>query len=87
MKRKFYRTLNGLFKALQKQKSSCASYYTFQKKDEEIVIFNTEDYDAAISGVLIEDLLPVLKSSCWMVRFNSKLNRNELLAWIMDENL
>lgn len=87
MSNKNYRTLDGLYKALLKQKLHCASDYTFQKNDEDITIFNAEYSHGSISGFLIEDLMPVLKKSVWMVRHSYLHDRVELIVWIADDNV
>lgn len=86
MSKKNYRTLNGLFKAIQKHCNEYCSEYTLQKNDEEIIVFNPEYEDAAFSGMLIEDLIPVLKRALWMMRYNSIERRIELLVWIGNDN-
>lgn len=85
MSKKNYRTLDGLYKALQKQKRTYADVYTFEKTDEDIIIFNAEDSQGAISGTLIEDLMPVLKRSCWMVSHDYLHNRMQLVVWLIDD--
>lgn len=87
MSNKNYRTLDGLYKALQKRKRTYAYEYTFLKKEWDVIVYNSEDKDGAISGVLIEDLMPVLKRCYWMVSYNSHLDRMELVAWIRDDNI
>lgn len=86
MSNKNYRTLDGLYKAILKQKKNYAYDYAVQKNDSDIDIFNAEDFQGAISGMLIEDLMPVLKRATWMIHHDSFLDRIELVVWIDDYN-
>lgn len=87
MSKKNYRTLDGLYKAILKRKTHVATDYTFLKNDEDIIIFNSDYPHGGVSGVLIEDLMPVLKRSCWMIRHNLLLDRIELTIWICNDNV
>ncbi len=84
MSNKNYRTLDGLYKALLKRKRTYAYEYTFLKREWEIIVYNSEDNHGAISGVFMEDLMPVLKRCYWMVSYNCHLDRMELVAWVKD---
>lgn len=86
MSNKNYRTLDGLYKAILKLKKNYAYDYAVQKNDTDIDIFNAEDFQGAISGMLIEDLMPVLKRSSWMIHHCSFPDRIELVVWIDDCN-
>lgn len=85
MSKKNYRTLDGLFKALQKQKKAYAWEYTFEKKEWDVIVYNSEDNQGAISGVFLEDLMPILKRCYWMISYNSHHERMELIAWVRDD--
>ena len=86
MSNKNYRTLDGLYKAILKLKKTYAYDYAVQKNDTDIDIFNAEDFQGAISGMLIEDIMPVLKRSSWMIQHSSFPDRIELVVWIDDCN-
>lgn len=86
MSNKNYRTLDGLYKAILKLKKTYSYEYAVQKNDTDIDIFNAEDFQGAISGMLIEDLMPVLKRSNWMIHHCSFPDRIELVVWIDDYN-
>lgn len=87
MSKKNYRTLDGLFKALLKQKKTYSSEYTFEKKGWNVIIFNSENEDGFISGTLIEDLMPVLKRCYWMISYSDYRERMELVVWVNDDNI
>lgn len=87
MNRKPFKTMNGLFRALQNQKSICASDYAIVRNSGEIVIYNKEGRSISISGVYLEDLLPVLKRCYWLVRYSYQHDRVELVAWKIDERI
>lgn len=82
MSKKNYRTLDGLFKALQKQKKTYAYEYTIEKNNADVIIYNSEDTQGAISGMLIEDLMPVLKRATWMISHSNIHDRIELVVWV-----
>lgn len=82
MSNKNYRTLDGLFKALQRQKKTYAYEYKVQKNNADVIIYNSEDTHGAISGLLIEDLMPVLKRATWMISHNFIHDRIELVVWV-----
>lgn len=86
MSNKNYRTLDGLYKAILKLKKTYAYNYAVQKNDTDIDIFNADDFQGAISGMLIEDLMPVLKRSSWMIHHCCFPDRIELVVWIDDCN-
>lgn len=86
MSKKNYRTLDGLYKALQKRMGTYSYHYTIQKNENEVAIYCDEDPSASISGQLINDLVPVLDRSVWMVYHNHLHDRIEILAWIVDDN-
>lgn len=86
MSNKNYRTLDGLYKAILKLKKTFAYEYACRKNEKKVVIFNSEDKEGAISGILIEDLMPVLKRSYWMIRYSEYRQRMELVAWVNDDN-
>lgn len=85
MSKKNYRTLDGLYKALLKRKRTYAYEYKFVKKEWDVIVYNSEDNQGAISGVFLEDLMPVLKRCYWMISYNSHLDRMELVAWVRDD--
>lgn len=85
MSNKKIQTLDGLYKALLKRKKTYAYEYTFLKKEWDVIIFNSEDKRGAISGVFLEDLMPILKRCYWMISFNDHLDRMELIAWVKDD--
>lgn len=85
MSKKNYRTLHGLYMALLKRKRTYAYEYTFEKKGYDVVIYNSEENEGAISGCLIEDLMPILKRCYWMISYNCHLERMELIAWVRDD--
>ena len=82
MSNKIYLTLDGLYKALLKRKKTYACEYTFVKKEWNVIVYISEDYQGAFSGVVLEDLMPVLKRCYWVISYNSQLNRMELKAWV-----
>lgn len=82
MKRNKFKTLNGLFRALQKHCNEFCSEYTILKTGEGVFIFNPDGLNAPFSGVLIDDLIPVLNRALWMVKYNMRKQRVELFAWI-----
>lgn len=82
MSNKIYQTLDGLYKALQKRKKTYAYEYTFVKNEWDVIVYNSEDNQGAISGVFLEDLMPVLKKCYWMISYNIHLNRMELVTWV-----
>ena len=82
MSNKNYRTLDGLYKALLKRKKTYACEYTFRKEGWNVIIFNSEETDGFISGLLIEDLMPVLKRSYWMISYSQLYSRMELVVWV-----
>lgn len=86
MNKKNYRTLDGLYKALQKRIGTYAYHYTIQKNEDDVVIYCDENPSACISGLLIYDLVPVLDRSVWMVDYNRLQDRIEILAWLIDDN-
>lgn len=85
MNKKNYRTLDGLYKALLKQKKTYTYEYTFVKKGWDVIVYNSEDNQGAIRSVFLEDLMPVLKRCYWMISYNSHLDRMELVAWVKDD--
>lgn len=85
MIKKNYRTLGGLYKALQKRMGNYAYHYTIQKNENDIAIYCDEYPDTSISGQLIYDLVPVLDRSVWMVHHNHLHNRIEILTWLVDD--
>ena len=82
MSQKNFRTLNGLYRAHQKHKKTYAYEYTIKKNNADVIVYNSEDTQGAISGLLIEDLMPVLKRSTWMISYSNLHNRIELVAWV-----
>ena len=82
MSNKNYRTLDGLYKAILKLKKTYAYEYTIVKNDEDVIVYNSEDTHGAISGMLIEDLMPVLKRATWMISHSYIPDRIELVVWI-----
>lgn len=82
MSKKNYRTLDGLYKAILKLKKTYAYEYACRKEGWNVIIFNSEDKDGAISGILIEDLMPVLKRSYWMISYSQLYSRMELVVWV-----
>lgn len=86
MSNKNYRTLDGLYKALLKRKKTYSDEYTFRKEGWNVIIFNSEDIDGFISGLLIEDLMPVLKRSYWMISYSQLYSRMELVVWVDNDN-
>lgn len=87
MSNKNYRTLDGLYKAILKRKGDYSYRYTIEKKGWNVIIFNSEDDEGTISGLLIEDLIPVLKKCYWMISYDDYRERMELVAWVNDDNL
>ena len=85
MSNKNYRTLDGLYKAILKLKKTYAYEYACRKNKKDVVIFNSEEKEGTISRILIEDLMPVLKRSDWMIRYSEYLQRMELVVWINDD--
>lgn len=82
MSNKNYRTLDGLYKAILKQKKTYAYEYTIQKNNADVIVYNSEDTQGAISGMLIEDLMPVLNRSTWMISYSQLYSRIELVVWV-----
>ena len=82
MSKKNYRTLDGLYRALQKHKKTYAYEYTIQKNNEDVIIYNSKDTQGSISGMLIEDLMPVLNRSTWMISYSEYRQRMELVVWV-----
>lgn len=82
MSKKNYRTLDGLYRALQKHKKTYAYEYTIQKNNADVIVYNSEDTQGAISGMLIEDLMPVLNRSTWMISHSNIHDRIELVVWV-----
>lgn len=85
MKKKNYQTLDGLYKALLKRRKAYGYVYTFEKKGWDVIGYNSEDNQGAIGCVFLEELMPVLKRCYWMIRYNSHLDRMELVAWVKDD--
>lgn len=87
MSKKNYRTLNGLYKALEPIVKDLVGEYQIVKNEEDISIFcNTYELEP-IGGIAIIHLLPVLKRASWMVRASYYEKRVELLVWLDDDTI
>lgn len=85
MSKENYRTLNGLYKALEPIVKNLAGGYQIEKNEEDISIFcNTYELEP-VGGIAIIHLLPVLKRANWMVRASYYEKRVELLVWLCDD--
>lgn len=87
MSNKNYRTLDGLYKALEPIVKNLAGGYQIEKNEEDISIFCNSYKLEPIGGYAIIRLLPVLKRAAWMVRTNTFEQRVELLVWLVDDTI
>ena len=85
MSKKNYRTLDGLYKALEPIVKNLASEYQIVKNEEDIAIFCNSYKLEPVGGYAITRLLPVLKRASWMVWTNTVEQRVELLVWLVDD--
>lgn len=86
MKKNKFKTLDGLYKALERIMVNSLSEYRIEKNVKDIAIFSAiYGYDV-VGFFVIETLLPVLKRAVWMVRRNNIKDRIELLVWIDNDN-
>ena len=87
MSKKNYRTLDGLYKALEPIVKNLAGGYQIEKNEEDISIFcNSYDFEP-VGGSAIIRLLPVLKRANWMIRASYYEKRVELLVWLVDDTI
>ena len=86
MSNKNYRTLDGLYKALERILNNSLSEYRIEKNDADLAIFSAINGYDVIANFAIETLLPILKRAVWMVRRNNIKDRMELLVWIDNDN-
>lgn len=85
MSKKNYRTLDGLYKALEPIIKNSVCGYQIEKNGGGISIFcNSYEFEP-VGGSIIIRLLPVLKRANWMVRASYYKKRVELLVWLCDD--
>lgn len=82
MSNKNYRTLDGLYKALEPIVNDLVGGYQIEKDVDDIAIFCNNYRLEPVGSYAILHLLPVLKRANWMVRCNDLYDRVELLVWI-----
>lgn len=87
MSKRNYRTLDGLYKALQPIVTNLVGGYKIVKNEEDIAIFCNSYKLEPVGGYAITRLLPVLKRASWMVRTNTFEARVELLVWLGDDTI
>ncbi len=87
MNKRNYRTLDGLYKALQPIVNNLVGGYHIVKNEEDIAIFCNSYKLEPVGGYAITRLLPVLKRANWMVRTNTFEQRVELLVWLVDDTI
>ena len=87
MSKKNYRTLDGLYKALEPIVKNLVGGYQIVKNKEDIAIFCNSYKLAPVEGYAIIRFLPVLKRANWMVRTNTFEARVELLVWLCDDTI
>ena len=87
MSKRNYRTLDGLYKALEPIVKNSVCVYQIEKNEEDISIFcNSYEFEP-VGGSIIIRLLPVLKRANWMVRASYNEKRVELLVWLVDDTI
>lgn len=87
MSKKNYRTLDGLYKALEPIVNNLVGGYKIVKNNEDIAIFCNSYTLEPFGDYAIIRLLPVLKRAKWMVRSNTVEQRVELLVWLVDDTI
>jgi len=87
MSKKNYRTLNGLYKALEPIVKNLVGGYQIEKNEEDIAIFCNSYKLEPFGGYAITRLLPIIKRANRMVRTNTVEQRVELLVWLVDDTI
>lgn len=87
MSKKNYRTLDGLYKALEPIVNNLVGGYKIEKNEEDISIFCNSYELEPVGGIAIIHLLPVLKRANWMVRASYYEKKVELLVWLDNDTI
>lgn len=82
MSNKKFRTLDGLYKALEPIVNNLVGGYKIERDGDDIAIFCNSYRFEPVGSYAIIRLLPVLKRAKWMVRCNDLYDRVELLVWL-----